>query len=370
MLREKGVIDACFREAVVMTRRMLERTYPRVVMVCLLLLGSWTAPVHAQGSTNAGSLNMVCAPVADWCEAIVAAFTRETGVKVNMVRKSSGEILAQLRAEAQNPKIDLWFGSSTDTHFAAAELGLLQAYTSPNMAALLPWAKQAHVQSGGRSVGITSSAIGIMSNREVLAKKGIPAPQTWADLIKPIYKGEVQMPNPNASGTAYTIIAGFVQMWGEDKAFAYLTALHANVNAYTRSGAAPTNATARGETGVSISFDMGALTEKYAGFPVELAYPAEGTSYEVSCMALIKGARNDKAAKRFYDWYLTPKAMDIGPTINQWFVPAHPDAAPNAKLPDASKIKLIDYDFAKFGAAATRRHLLERWDREIGALSR
>ena len=91
------------------------------------------APVEAQGS-----LNIICAPAAPWCEAIVAGFTKETGIKVNMVRKSSGEILAQVRAEAQNPKLDLWFGASTDTHFVALEGGLLQPYTSPNMAA---WAR-------------------------------------------------------------------------------------------------------------------------------------------------------------------------------------------------------------------------------------
>jgi iron(III) transport system substrate-binding protein len=64
-------------------------------------------PVAAQGS-----LNMVCAPAADWCEAIAAAFQRDTGIRVAMTRKSSGEILAQIRAEAQNPRTDIWFGGS------------------------------------------------------------------------------------------------------------------------------------------------------------------------------------------------------------------------------------------------------------------
>ncbi len=325
----------------------------------------WAGPSGAQGT-----MNMICAPAAEWCETIVADFQRETGIKVNMVRKSAGEILAQVRAEAQNPKLDLWFGASTDTHLVAAEAGLLQAYTSPNLGQLRDWSKKAHVHSAGRCVGVSSGAIGIAYNSELLAKKKLPLPATWEDLTKPEYKGEIQLPNPNSSGTAYTIIAGFVQMWGEDKAFDYLKRLHANVNAYTRSGSGPIKAAARGETGIAISFDMEALSEKYAGFPIEMIYPAEGTSYEVACMAIIKGARNEREAKRFYDWYLTPAAMDIGPRVNQWHQPAHPGAKPDPKLPDPARIKLIDYDFAAYGSSARRRHLLERWERDVGSLPR
>jgi iron(III) transport system substrate-binding protein len=180
----------------------------------------------------------------------------------------------------------------------------------------------------------------------------------------------VQLPNPNSSGTAYTIIAGLVQLWDEDRAFDYLRRLHANVNAYTRSGAAPMQAVARGETALAASFNMETTSMQQAGFPIDMVYPAEGTSYEVACMSVIRGARNLNQARRFYDWYLTPAAMDIGPTVNQWHVPAHRGAKTDSRIPDLSTIRLVDYDFAKFGQATMRRRILERWDREIGSLPR
>ena len=343
----------------------LKTSMRRTLFLSLVLIASFigTAKVYAQAQ-----MNLICAPGSDWCEAIVAGFQRDTGIKVNMVRKSSGEILAQLRAEAQNPKFDLWFGGSTDTHFVAAEQGLLQPYASPNMANLHAWALKAHAQSNQNCVGVSSAAIAISWNTEVLKKKNVSPPTNWDDLLAPRFKGEVQLLNPNSSGTAYTIIAGWVQMWGEDKAFDFMKALHVNVNSYARSGGAPIKAVANGETGVTINFDLGALTERFAGYPVEMIYPPQGTSYEVACMAIIKGARHEAQARQFYDWYLTPRAMDIGPAVNQWFVPAHKGAAPNPKLPDPAKIKLIDYDFATYGSAATRKKLLDRWDREIGAL--
>lgn len=336
----------------------------RLLLLALALLAP--LPVAAQG----GSLTMLCAPAADWCEAIAAGFQRASGVRVAMARKSTGEILAQIRAEAGNPRTDIWFGGSAEAHFTAAEQNLLQAYTSPNMAQLHPWAQRVHQQSQGRCVGVSSGAIAIVYNREVLARHRIPVPQSWADLIKPAYRGEIQLPNPNSSGTAYTIIAGLVQLWDEDRAFAYLRELHRNVNAYTRSGAAPVQAAARGETGLSVSFNMETESLVQQGFPLAMSYPSEGTSYEVACMSIIRGARNLAQARRFYDWYLTPAAMDIGLASNQFHVPAHTGAKADPRIPDMRQIRLVDYDIAAFGDAARRRHILERWDREIGSQPR
>lgn len=327
------------------------------------LLASFAAPAAAQGT-----LNMLCAPQADWCEAIAAGFQRETGIRVNMARKSAGEILAQIRAESANPRTDVWFGASSETHISAGEL--LQPYTSPNMAQLQPWARRTHEASGGRCVGVSSGAIGIAYNTEVMARRNLPIPRSWEELAGPAYRGEVQLPNPNSSGTAYTIIAGLVQLWDEDRAFAYLRRLHTNVNAYTRSGAAPMQAVARGETALAASFNMETASMANAGFPIEMVYPSEGTSYEVACLSIVRGARNLAQARRFVDWYLTPAAMDIGVSVNQFHVPAHPGAAPHPRIPDLSQIRLIDYDFAKFGQAEVRRHILSRWDREIGSLPR
>lgn len=329
----------------------------------LVALAFGFAPARAEEQ-----INMLCAPVAQWCEAIAAAFQKDTGIKVNMARKSGGEILAQIKSEAQNPKTDVWFGGSAETHFVAGEQGLLEPYASPNMKDLHPWAVKVHSQSGGHCVGVSSGVIGLVHNTELAKKKGFKAPKTWDDLIDPSLKGEVQMPNPNSSSTAYTIIAGIIQLLGEDAAFDYLKKLHTNINSYTRSGSAPQRAVSQGETGVAITFNFDVPTDIAKGFPIEAHYPANGTSYEVACMSIMKGARNLATAKKFYDWYLTPRAMDISASIGQFHVPAHKGATPNPNIPDLTAIKLVDYDFKKFGSADVRKRILERWQNEIGAL--
>jgi iron(III) transport system substrate-binding protein len=342
--------------------------FRRTVIATGLALGFAVAPMAPAAAQ--GQLNMLCAPAADWCEAIAAGFTRDTGIRVNMTRKSAGEILAQVTAESQNPRTDVWFGGSAETHITAAQRNLLQTYSSPNMAQLHDWAVAAHRMAQQNCVGVSSGAIGIAFNTELMRRKNLPIPRSWEDLLNPAYRGEVQLPNPNSSGTAYTIIAGLVQLWDEDRAFDYLRRLNANVNAYTRSGAAPMQAVARGETALAVSFNMEVASMRQAGFPIEITYPSEGTSYEVACLSIIRGARNLNQARRFVDWYLTAAAMDIGPRVNQWHVPAHRAAAADPRIPDLSRIRLVDYDFAKFGDAETRRRILARWDREIGSLPR
>ena len=313
-----------------------------------------------QSAQAQGSLNLYCSVQNEWCQAIVTNFQRDTGIRVNMTQRGSGESLAAIRAEAQNPRADVWFGGTGDPHLAAGEENLTQAYESANNA-----------QSQQRASGVYAGAIGFGINTELLARKNIAPPACWADLLDARFKGEIQMANPNSSGTAYVVIATLVQIMGEDPAFDYLRRLHPNVNAYTRSGTAPIKAVARGETGVSLSFVHDAVTERNAGFPAAYATPCEGTGYEIGSMSIIRGARNLSQARRFYDWALTAPAQRLGfEAGGQLQTPSNRAAPLPPNAPDLSKIRLIEYDFAKYGQAAERRRLIARWDRDIGALPR
>jgi iron(III) transport system substrate-binding protein len=195
-------------------------------------------------------------------------------------------------------------------------------------------------------------------------------PKSWADLLKPQYKGEIQVANPASSGTAYTMIATLVQLMGEEKAFDYLKALHKNVGQYTRSGTGPIKAVARGETAVSISFVHDGPGEKLQGFPVETVTPSEGTGAEIGSMSIIKGARNLDAAKKFYEWALTPQAQQFGAATRQFQLPANKATPVDPRVPDFKKIRLIDYDYAKYGAGAERKRLIARWEKDVNSLPR
>jgi iron(III) transport system substrate-binding protein len=317
-----------------------------------------------------GQINVICSVQAEWCNMIGTVYARTTGTKINISMKGSGEALAQLIAEKNNPKTDVWFGGTGDPHLQAAEQGLSLEYKSPSLSQLYPWAQQQAQQAGFKTVGIYSGPLGFGYNPELLAKKKLAVPKSWADLLKSDYKGDIQVANPGSSGTAYTMVATLVQLMGEDKAFDYLKGLHKNVSQYTRSGTGPIKAVARGETAVSISFVHDGPGEKMNGFPVETITPAEGTGAEIGSMSIIKGARNLEAAKKFYEWALTPAAQEMAAAAKQFQLPSNKNAKNDPRIPDFKKIKFINYDYAKYGASAERRRLIAKWEKEVNSLPR
>lgn len=328
-----------------------------------------TASLGQQASA-ADKLTLYCSPQIEWCNLMVEAFSKETGIDVSMTRKSSGETFAQIKAEARNPKGDVWWGGTGDPHLQAAEEGLTEEFKSPLFDDLHPWAQSQAMSANMKTVGIYAGALGIGYNKELLAEKGLPAPECWADLAKPEYKGEVQIANPNSSGTSYTTLATLVQIMGEEEAFDFLKKMHLNVNQYTKSGSAPIKATARGETTVGITFMHDMVTQVVSGFPVEIVAPCEGTGYEIGSMSIIKDARNMDSAKKFYDFALRADIQTRAREAKAYQVPSNSGATPPDEAPDLEKLTLIDYDFAKYGSSAERKRLLKRWDDEVGSLPR
>ncbi|MBR0658202.1 ABC transporter substrate-binding protein [Neoroseomonas oryzicola] len=317
-----------------------------------------------------GNLTVYCSVQEEWCRPMMAAFERATGVRVAMTRKSSGETLTQIRAEASNPRGDVWWGGTGDPHMQAGQENLTEEYRSPRLPELQPWAVRQAEQANFRTVGIYAGALGYSYNTRELERRRITAPRCWSDLAKPEFRGEVQVADPNTSGTAYTMLATLVQVMGEEPAFTYLRALHRNVNQYTRSGAAPARAAATGETLVGITFLHDAVTQKIAGAPVNIVAPCEGTGYEIGSMSIIRGARNMENARRFYDWALSPEAQAIAGTANSFQLPSNRASPIPPQAPRFEDVRLIDYDFARWGSAEERTRLLTRWEREVRAGAR
>ncbi|MGY0219414.1 ABC transporter substrate-binding protein [Endozoicomonadaceae bacterium StTr2] len=338
----------------------------RFSVLALALATSLTAT----GTLAKGRLNVLCSTDTEWCKLMETTFEKETGIKVSLVRKSSGEAFAQVRAEKRNPKIDIWWGGTGDPHLQAAAEGLTQSYKADASGELLDWASRQAQQADYKTVGIYAGALGFGYNEELLKKKNLPAPRCWKDLTNPIYKGEIQVANPNSSGTAYTALATVVQLFGEKEGFEYLTDLHKNINQYTKSGSAPIKSAARGETTIGITFMHDMIKQVKKGFPIKVVAPCEGTGYEVGSMSIIKGARNLASAQKWAEFALRPDIQSLSSEVKAYQVPSNKTADVPPEAPRLSDVKLIDYDFATYGSSDVRKRLLKRWDDEIKSLPR
>ncbi|MBX3142570.1 MAG: ABC transporter substrate-binding protein [Trueperaceae bacterium] len=327
------------------------------ILAAVALLGS---------AASAQTVNLLCSPDLAWCEALGPAFKEATGYDLEFIRMSSQDALARIRAEAANPVFDVWFGGTGDPHLVAATEGLTEFYEPTVWDQIIPSLK---AQVNSAYIPLYAGAIGFAVNEGVL--NGKPNPQGWRDLTDPTYKGLLAMPDPNSSGTAYTIIATLIQIFGEEEAFEILAGIHSNIAQYTSSGAAPGQMAGRGEVGIAIQFMHDGVKFALQGFPLTVYAPVEGTGYEIGGISLVKNGPNREAAIAFIEWALTPEAQMLAASRGDSFqiqsnvnTPV-PDAAP--RLED---INLIDYDFAHFGTPAVRDAVVGRWTNEIFPLPR
>jgi len=331
--------------------------------VTVVVLALVLASLGAASAAPAGKVTVLCSPNPAWCDAVKAEFPKATGIQVDFVRLSSGESLARLRAEGQNPSFDVWFGGTGDPHIVANEGGLTEFYRPKAWDDLRPEFREA---VAGKYIPLYAGILGWALNERLLKEKNLPVPRTWKDIADPRYRGLIAYPNPNTSGTGYTMIATLVQIYGEQAAFDLLKAVHKNVAEYTRSGAAPGQLAGRGEVAVGITFIHDAVDQVLKGFPITYNAPSDGTGYEIGGLSLVKATRNRANAIAFIEWALTPEAQMLAASQGQSYqIPSNSKTPIPSIAPRFQAFKVIKYDFLKYGSAAVRDGLVKKWTAEV-----
>ena len=225
-------------------------------------------------------------------------FTEETGVKVELLSMSSGEVLSKLRAEGGTPSADLWFGGGIDAFMGAKEDGLLEQVTFDAASELADEFKDP--EGYWFSKGIT--IVGFLVNDSLLEELNLEAPASWQDLLKEEYAGEIIMSNPAVSGTNYAVVNALLQVLGEEEGWKYFEALNENIAYYGKRGSDPMNKTIADEYAIGISYIDRGVEAKTEEYPVSIVYPTDGIPWVPEGVAVFKNADNVDAAKYFVEW--------------------------------------------------------------------
>jgi iron(III) transport system substrate-binding protein len=230
-------------------------------------------------------------------------------IEVKMLRLSTGDISARFMAEKDNMQADVIWGVAATNMMVFKNAGLLEPYAPKGLERVQPLFRDKSATPGWVGIDIYMSAF--CFNTEVGKKKNLPKPESWADLTKPVYKGEIVMPNPASSGTGYLSVASILQRMKEPEGWKYLDALDKNMAEYTKSGSKPCKDAAAGERAVGVSFEYVAMKMKKDGAPVEMVLPKEGSGYEIEANGLTKKGKGNAGAKQFLDWAISDEAMAL-----------------------------------------------------------
>ena len=289
------------------------------------------------------------------------AFQESTGIKVNYVRLSAGEVLTKLQVEKNNPQASVWHGGPADTFIAAAKEGLLAKYESTELSNV----PEVYKDKDGLWSPIYVGALSFAVDSEWFAKNKLEYPTSWDDLLKPEFKGQISVAHPGSSGTSYTVLATLVQMKGEEATWDYLKKLNSNVRQYTKSGSAPPKVVALGEAAIGISFSHDSLKPTAEGYPIALSFPKEGTGYEIGAVALINGGPEKEMdnAKKFIDWCLSKEGQNLYEDSKSFRMPVNKDANPPKGAIKISDLNVIEYDFV--WAGENRKRLVEAFSNTV-----
>lgn len=290
----------------------------------------------------------------------LAGFSKEhPDVKVNIVRESTGIITARLLAEKDNPQADLVWGTAASSMLVLDNQGLLEGYSPKGVERILPQFKSS--KEVPTWVGIDAWETAFIINTVEIAKLGLNAAdiKSYSDLLKPQLKGHIVMSNPNSSGTGLLTVAGVLQLKDKNtnEGWNYLSNLHENIAQYVHSGSKPAKMAAAGECVVGVSFGYAGVSQKAKGAPVEVAFPVEGSGWDMEANALMKKAKINPNAKIFLDWAISDAAMDL---YKKNYPIISTGKGGNYEGHDFNPIKqLIDNDLS--WTATNRDSILNKW---------
>lgn len=280
------------------------------------------------------------------------------GIEIRWVRDSTGVVTAKLLAEKANPQADVVVGLAASSLALLNQEGMLLPYEPKGFKELTPAYSDASRPPAW--VGMDVWGATICFNTVEAKKLGLPRPESWKDLAKPVYKGRITMPHPASSGTGYLDVTSWLQTMGDGEAWKYMDALHENIAQYTHSGSKPCKQAGSGEFPVGISFEFRAHQVMRSGAPVELIFPKEGLGWDIEASAVMKGSKNPEAAKKLADWMASKEANQI--STNWWAIVAYPGLARKMEgIPDGYEKMLVKNDFN--WAAKNRERILNEWSK-------
>ena len=326
---------------------------------------------RAAGWAAVGTLGAVLAVSSAWAETLTvytaveaedlkkyaARFNEDyPDIKIKWVRDSTGIVTAKLLAEKNNPKADVIWGLAATSLLLMKKEGMLEPYAPVGLEKL-----DKKFRDKGDApywTGMDAWVAAICFNTVEAKKHGLSAPTSWMDLTQAQYKGHIAMPNPNSSGTGFLDVSSWLQMFGEKDGWAFMDALHENIDHYTHSGSKPCKQAARGEVAIGISFAFRGAKSKAKGAPIEIIIPSEGIGWDMEATAIVKGTKKLKAAQALVDWSVTPKANEM---YNEGYaVVAIPEVAKKVKyFPEGILDAMYNNNFE--WAAKNRKRILKEW---------
>ena len=317
----------------------------KVCVVASLAVLLLMAPFMAVAADK--SVTLYSAHTQEIIDALAPRFEAATGIKADVVKLGSSDVVARIKAEQANPQCDvIW---SIGGEQLEANSDLLEAYTPKD------WDKIAEVFKVGTNwLPYTGIVMVFVANTDMLTEDEMP--KTWTDLSNPALKEKISSARADKSGSSYMQLATVLNIY-QEKGWDVYKDILANFVLSGSSSAVPRFVN-DGEAAVGITLEDNAYRYVAGGGPVKIIYPEDGTTAAPDGMALVKGAPHAEEAKVFIDWALSKETQDF--LVEQMGRrPVRTDGAIAPELPALDDINTVPYDFA--WSAGSKKEFVAQW---------
>lgn len=327
-----------------------------------------SAPVESSGSTSESTaqapssdeLTVYFAFTDDEIPTYIDAFKEDTGIQINYVRLSAGEMVSRLISEKDNPQASVICGGSSITTAGAIDAGLIEKYESP-AAKDIP---AEYLDPDGYWTPVTVAAHVFLCNNEWFAANNVEKPQSWDDLLNPELKDMVMMAHPSTSGVASSMLVNMMQYKGEESAWDYFAQLRQNLPYLCKASSAGPSAVCLGEAAVALCLDADAMKYKMQGYDVDIVYP-ETTFVDTNVAAIVKNGPADEVenAKIFIDWMISERAQNLYVTSGSCRMPVNVNSNVAEGMVAVSQLNVFQKDNVK--AIAEQDDLIQQFMAKI-----
>lgn len=267
-------------------------------------------------------------------EKYIDAFEKSTGIKVELFEGTTGEILARLEAEKNNPVADVVVLASWSDGLSLKESGVLQSYKPANLNKVYPdWVDEDYML-----IGTSASAVGVIYNTTVIDKLDAD----WTELADKQYKDMLAIPDPEKSGSCKDFLSGYFCTFGED--WSKWQALADNGMVVPGANKAALEAVTTGEKGILIAgVDYNAYSAIDKGEPLALYYPKSGTVINPRPAMILKSSSNLENAQAFVDFLLSDTAQQL--VADAYLLPGRADITCDNRT-NVTDIPTLDTDWS------------------------
>jgi len=279
------------------------------LLSCALVL---TLLVCACASAMAADLVIYSARNERLNNIVIPAFEQETGISVEMITGSTGEVNQRIKAEVESGNV------TVDIHWAAGEAMLsanrdmFEPYVSTENDAMM----EAFRNDGTSPFnGAFAEPNVLIVNTEKLEGAGITV-ESYADLLNPALKDHIIAADPANSSSAFISLLGMLYGMGNGdpmsaEAWDFIDGFLTNLNGKTASSSSQVyNGVASGEYWVGLSYEDPCVELESVGeHPVKVVYAKEGVVFSPQSVQIVKNAPHMDAAKKFVDYVLSEKVQ-------------------------------------------------------------